>query len=144
MGYKSIVVTRGCKPSNCGKGTRPLCVAKNVFWCVQTRCHQSLSLLNSVCPSSRYIIWWQIADVFHEQIRNCEVMVKILCRASLLKVDDVRLKSLPANEKFCSVCDLGAYDDAYHMIMQCPTTQLARNRILMISKVCKMGQVNWC
>ena len=56
-------------------------------------------------------------------------MVKILCRASLLKVDDVRLMSLPANEKFSSVCDLGAYDDAYHMIMQCPTIQLACNRM---------------
>ena len=73
---------------------------ENVFWCVQTRCHQSLSLLNSVCPTSRYIIWWQIADALHDQLRNCEIMVKILCRASLLKVDVVRLKGRPAIEKF--------------------------------------------
>ena len=55
-------------------------------------------------------------------------MVKLLCRASLLKVDDVRLKTLPANAKFCSLCDLGAYD-ANHMIMQCPFTQTARNNM---------------
>ena len=58
-------------------------------------------------------------------------MVKILCRASLLKVDDVRLKGRPAIEKCCPLCDLGAYDDAYHMILQCPSTQLARNRMFV-------------
>ena len=102
---------------------------EDVFWCIRTRCHQSLALLNNVCSSARYIIWWQLADVFYDQMRNCEIMVKLLCRASLLKVDDVRLKRLPANAKFCSLCDLGAYDDANHMIMQCPSTKIARNNM---------------
>ena len=60
-------------------------------------------------------------------MHNCETMVKILCRASLLKVDDVRLKRSPAAAKLCTLCDLGAYDDATHMILQCPYSQVARN-----------------
>ena len=32
-------------------------------------------------------------------------------------------------KSYALCCDLGAYDDAYHMIMQCPSTQLARNRM---------------
>ena len=100
---------------------------EDVFWCIGSRCHQSLALLNSVCSTSRYVIWWQLADVFTEQLHNCEIMVKLLCRSSWLKVDDVRLKSSPAAAKFCTPCDLSAFDDVYHMILQCPYTQRARN-----------------
>ena len=68
---------------------------EDVFWCIRSRCHQSLVLLNNVCSTNRYIIWWQLADVFHDQLYNCEIMVKLLCRSSRLKVDDVRLKKTP-------------------------------------------------
>ena len=102
---------------------------EDVFWCIRSRCHQSLVLLNNVCSTSRYIIWWQLADVFYDQLYNCEIMVKLLYRSSRLKVDDVRLKNSPAAAKFCTLCDLSAFDDVYHMIMQCPYTQMARNRM---------------
>ena len=108
---------------------------EDVFWCISARCHQSLTLLNNVCTSSRYIIWWQLADAYHHQISNCEIMVKLLCGASLLKVDDVRLKGMSANVQFCPLCDLGAYDDANHMIMQCPSTQPTRS--IMFDELCR-------
>ena len=44
-------------------------------------------------------------------ISICEDMVKIICHASLLKVDDVRLKSLPLAAKVCVLCDHGSIDE---------------------------------
>ena len=50
-------------------------------------------------------------------ISICEDMVKIIFHASLLNVDDVRLKSLPLAAKFCVLCDHhGSVDDAAHIL----------------------------
>ena len=54
-------------------------------------------------------------------------MVKIMCHASLLKVDDVRLKNLPIFAKFCTLCAHGSVDDAVHMVIQCPRLQPQRS-----------------
>ena len=88
---------------------------EDVFWCLKSRCHRSLDMLSEICSTTR----WQLADRFSDIISNCEVMVKIICHVSLLKVDDVRLKSLPIS-KCCTLCDHGSLDDAAHMVMQCP------------------------
>ena len=62
-------------------------------------------------------------------MRRCEIMVKLLSHASMLKNDDIRLKSLPMASRFCDLCDLGVMDDAKHMIMQCPALQQFRNEM---------------
>ena len=59
-------------------------------------------------------------------IQICENLARILCHASLLKCDDIRLKSLPPGSRACSLCDLFAVEDASHVIMQCPGTQQLR------------------
>ena len=79
----------------------------DTYWCLKTRCHKSLDLLSNVCITSRYLIWWQLADKYFWLSSDCEIMTKILCHSSLLKTDDVRLKSLPMASRFCSLCDLG-------------------------------------
>ena len=78
-------------------------------------------------------MWWQIADRFPELMRDCEVMVKVLLvyHASLLRVDDVRLKRLPIADKFCTLCDLGSLDDAKHMVLQCPMLQPKRTEMFI-------------
>ena len=102
---------------------------EDVYWCIKARCHKSLELLSEVCINSRYIIWWQIADKFPHIRKDCEVMVKILCHASLFRIDDVRLKSLPIAAKVCNLCDQGAVDDANHMVMQCSHFQPKRTEM---------------
>ena len=52
-------------------------------------------------------------------IRDCEVMVKIICKSSLLKGHDYRLKRNPHGSKMCILCDLGCEDNAVHLVMQC-------------------------
>ena len=102
---------------------------EETFWCLKSRCHKSLELLMKVCTSTRYVIWWQIADNCHELMRECEIMVKLLCHSSLLKTDDVRLKSLPIAARFCTSCEYGSMDDAHHLVMQCPSVQDTRTKM---------------
>ena len=51
----------------------------------------SLDLLDKVTFEPVYSIWWQMSDRNRAILRKCEVMIKILCKASLLKDDDCRL-----------------------------------------------------
>ena len=100
---------------------------EDVFWCLKSRCHKSLDLLSQICTTTRYAIWWQIADKSPLLMRECETMIKLMCHASLLKTDDVRLKSLTIATRFCTLCDHSAMDDARHMVMECPGLQPRRN-----------------
>ena len=67
-----------------------------------------------------YSVWWSISDVDQRCMKQCETMVKLITHTSLLKDDDCRLKRLPYGSKMCTLCDLGALENANHMIMQCP------------------------
>ena len=53
-------------------------------------------------------------------MRRCEITIELHCQASLLKGDDCRQKRAPFGSTCCIVCDLTVYEDAKHMIMQCP------------------------
>ena len=52
---------------------------------------------------------------------NCEVLAKLVCKASLLKDHDYRLKSKSFSQKVCNACYLGIREDTKHIVMQCPT-----------------------
>ena len=54
---------------------------------------KGLDVLDKVMVGPSYSTWWQISDKNHVMLRRSEVMVKILCKASLLIDDDCRLKS---------------------------------------------------
>ena len=56
-------------------------------------CHSSLNLLYDIGGSTKYLIWWQISNP--ELMKCCEIVLMLISHASLLKNDDVRLKSLP-------------------------------------------------
>ena len=99
---------------------------EDVYWCLKSRCHKSLDLLSQICTTTRYAIWWQIADKSPHLMRECETMIRLLCHASLLKTDDVRLKSLTMATRFCTLCDNSSMDDARHMVMECPGLQSRR------------------
>ena len=78
------------------------------------------SILCRVVDGPAYSIWWQISDMDPTLVRPCEVMVKLLCKGSRLKDDEVRLRGSSFATRMCSLCDLGALEDAVHLIMQCP------------------------
>ena len=111
---------------------------EDIFWCIESRCHKSLELINSICSTSRYLIWWQLSDKFHSLLKDCETMAKLICHSSLLRTDDVRLKRLPIAYKFGPLCDHGAMDDSFHMVMQCPALQPNRTSMFNeIEQICR-------
>ena len=56
----------------------------------------------------------------------CETMSRLVCHASLLRMDDVRLKKFSAFARCCPLCDLSAPDDVKHLVLQCPSTERSR------------------
>ena len=61
-------------------------------------------------------------------------MAKLLCRCSMLKSDDARLRNMSASFKWCELCDIPEIEDARHMVIRCPTFQTLRVR--MFSEMC--------
>ena len=73
--------------------------------------------------------WWRVSDNSPTQMRMCETMGRIMCHASRLKCDDVRLKSLSPSHRMCSECDMYVVENIYHLVMQCPIHE--GDRVLM-------------
>ena len=95
------------------------------------------SIFRMVCGASHYISWWSLADMKPHLRRMCEVLVKIVCSASMLKSDDFSLKGCHDSQKFCTNCDLSAVESPWHIIMQCPF-----NNIEMVDMYDKLGKID--
>ena len=67
---------------------------EDTFWRLEARLHKELDLILRVCPETWFLIWWNLSNKFPDMIMICETMAPILCHASLLKCDDIRLKNL--------------------------------------------------
>ena len=80
---------------------------------------EPLSMLRNITTGPTYSIWWQLSDLDPTLVKKCEVMVKLICKASKLKYDDPKLKRKPFAARMCVKCNLASRDDARHMVMQC-------------------------
>ena len=60
---------------------------------------------------------------------SCEIMAKLVCRCSMLKADDFRLKNLTVSNRWCEFCDLSEVEDARHLILNCPGTRDMRDHM---------------
>ena len=100
---------------------------------LHTDAYICLSLLSKLSEGPEYSIWWRLSDRNHMLMKDCEVMIKLILHASLLKDDDVRLKGSPIASRFCDLCDHAAMDDARHLIMQCP--ELPDQRTIMFREL---------
>ena len=82
----------------------------------QKACNEGFLKLGNLYSKPEQVL----SDRNRSILRRCEVMIKILCKASLLKDDDCRLKGQPFGSRMCIRCVLCALETATHMIMQCP------------------------
>ena len=74
------------------------------YWMrIERHLHRSLDFLCNVNASPRYLTWWQLSDSDPEVTKKCEVLAKILCHSSILKGDDLRLKSQLRYHKLCTL-----------------------------------------
>ena len=67
---------------------------EDTYWRIQILVHKNLDLLDKVISGSLYLNWWRISDRYPERIMQWETAAKIVCHASLLKVNDARFKCL--------------------------------------------------
>ena len=59
-----------------------------------------------------------------------ECMARIKCQASLLKIDDYRLKGLAPSHRVCDMCDyLYTVESIQHILMQCRGMQHKRENM---------------
>ena len=98
-------------------------------WSSQRNECEGLRLLDEVLPGPAYSTRWQLSDSDPKLPRRCETMVRILCKATNLKDDDRKLKGQTIWSRICTRCDLGAPEDAIHMIMQCPANAIHRGHL---------------
>ena len=79
--------------------------------------YKSLYYVEKANGPTRYFIWWAISDNFPWLMKDCENMVKILCKTSKLKCDDFNLTTFA--QKSCTLCNVAAYENIDHLVMTC-------------------------
>ena len=67
-------------------------------------------------------------------------MAKLICRCSMLKSDDFRLKNPTASYRWCEHCDLSEVEDARHLVLRCPGTREMRD--LMFERIEEIAHGN--
>ena len=98
-------------------------------WIASNAILKENDLLTMTVGSSRYQTWWKISDSDYRLTGMCETMSKIICHASLLKSDDVRLKGMPTSNKTCIMCDHYCIEDIRHILIQCPYYHVERSEM---------------
>ena len=106
---------------------------ESVFLAIQSRSHESLMLLDLICHSPRYLVWWSISDKHPEYMGDCEVMAKLICKCSM--TDDIRLKNTHASERWCEFCNLHELEDARHLVLRCQAFQSTREAMISESRL---------
>ena len=95
------------------------------------------SLLCDVMCGPSYSVWWQVSDRDLTLVRACELMVKLLCKGSNLKSDNIRLRGSTILSRMCSLCDVGIIEDTIHVVMQCPAQADIRQELhRQIGNIC--------
>ena len=90
-------------------------------WEYRSNLYRSTMTLKRISGEVAYLIWWFIADNCPKYMRECEIMSKIVCHCSSLKVDDYRYKNMGLMVRSCTLCDRYELEDAEHIILRCPS-----------------------
>ena len=77
---------------------------EDVYWRLQFNVCRSLDIIGLTSPDCRYLTWWYLSDKYPRAMKSCEIVARLVCHASLLKADDVRLKRLNKSDRVCNLC----------------------------------------
>ena len=103
---------------------------EDIHWRIDKCLYRQLDLLSGVCPSTRYLTWWMVSDTFPRYTKECEILAKIICHASVLRGDDFKYKNVPGTSQMCVLCDDFEVEDARHFILRCSYFANERNAML--------------
>ena len=106
---------------------------EDLFWRFEKHMHKSMDILSGVSPFIRYLPWWSISDKYPRLIKDCEILSKLICHASLLRGDDFKYKNLSRISRMCTLCDSFEVEDARHFILACP--YFVQQRTTMLNEI---------
>ena len=86
-------------------------------WSYQKIIFRSTMNINIIGGGIDYILWWRIADLKPQLMRQCEGMAKLVCCASDLKLDKPRNENVMS--KRCELCETFEMEDANHLMLNC-------------------------
>ena len=112
---------------------------EDMFWKVEYMLQKSLDLVSSINSSPRYLTWWALSDKYPEYMYMCETMSRLVCHASLLRMDDLRLKKSTMYDRCCPLCCLTVPDNVYHLVMQCPSSERRRREMFSDIEHCAVS-----
>ena len=112
---------------------------EDMYWRIEYKLQKSLDLVSAINPNPEYLTWWALSDRYPEYISICETMARLVCHASLLKMDDVRLKKLSMFSRCCPLCELAAPDDVKHLVLQCPSSEHKRGDMFADLEKCAVS-----
>ena len=95
-------------------------VLENQDWQFRVALFNTTKYINATIDYVQTLIWWQIGSFFHEIMLPCEMMCKLVCRASDLKSDSHQYKNNPLNRPICNNCNEMAMENVEHLLMHCP------------------------
>ena len=98
-------------------------------WAIRASLFRSTKTINTISDPGSLLIWWQLAGFAPAIMRQCEVMSKIVCNASNLKIDCYQFRKDPAKNTYCDLCNNFSVEDARHVIMHCPILNDLRNEL---------------
>ena len=92
---------------------------------------KSTKTISKVSDTGRLLVWRQLADIAPDIMRQCEVMAKIVCNASDLKVDCYPFRKDPVRRIYCELCNNFSIEDAGHIFLHCPALKELRNELFI-------------
>ena len=98
-------------------------------WIIRSSLFNNTKTINTVSDNGRLLIWWQLADIAPEIMKQCEVMAKVVCKASNLKVDCYQFRKDPVRRTYCELCNTFSNEDARHLLLHCPALIMLRNEL---------------
>ena len=103
----------------------------DMYWHTTNIFNDKNDLLNRLERKSMYLPWWDLGDTTPSMIGTCEIMARLICHASRLKVDDQKLKGMTPSHRMCSNCSMYVVEDLFHIIMQCPFNEMSMKLTLL-------------
>ena len=95
---------------------------EDAYWASANLILRENDILVGTMVTTKYLVWWQIADDFPQYTRPCEIMAKLTCHTSRLKGDDCWLKGLTPSHRTCSNCNTYIVEDVRHVLTIVHTT----------------------
>ena len=114
----------------------------------RARVEYDLGTVNQAILKYSYDMWWREAqkkpklrsfiafkdqaepmNLVHSNLPRYQrsLLAKLSCGILPLEIETGRYSGIPANERFCKVCNLTVVEDEYHFLYSCPLLQLERS-----------------